>query len=176
MLPVLLGAGVLVALLAAGSLSSEDVALSEHFRLSEFLESGVAARLGLSNQPSAEHVRNLGYLARNTLEPWRQLVGPLRVTSGYRSKLVNEAVGGVAGSYHSEGQAADVAPLSVSADVAMRGLRRLVDSGEVKVDKAIIYHPSKGGHIHVSVVAGATPRRQFMYQPAGDAPLEVWNG
>ena len=64
---------------------------------------------GISNIPNAEHVANLIYLVENLLDKAREQLGmPITVTSGYRSEKVNKAVGGVATSQHTKGEAVDL--------------------------------------------------------------------
>jgi hypothetical protein len=47
-------------------------------------------------------------LCQNVLEPLRQIVQkPVIITSGYRSKKLNAAIGGSSSSQHTKGQAAD---------------------------------------------------------------------
>ena len=83
--------------------------LTDHFTLAELTASSTARRLGLSNElPPAlfGHVQALAEMLERTRE---QLGGkPLIVTSAYRSREVNRAVGGVATSDHTLGHAADV--------------------------------------------------------------------
>lgn len=114
------------------------------------------------NVPGPAELWELMVLARRCFEPFRSLVGPLRVTSGYRSPEVNAAVGGAQNSQHARGQAVDVAPLRMDARHAFEALER----SAVPVDQAILYHPSRGGHIHVSHRADGKNRRQFLYAPA----------
>lgn len=91
--------------------------LSEHFSLSEMLQSGVAVRFGIDNLPedvasaniSASDVKkNLRFLCRTVLEPLRQRVGRVLITSGYRTEALNKLVKGVANSQHLFGEAADI--------------------------------------------------------------------
>ena len=64
---------------------------------------------GISNIPNAEQVANLIYLVENLLDKAREQLGmPITVTSGYRSYAVNKAVGGVATSQHTKGEAVDL--------------------------------------------------------------------
>lgn len=86
-----------------------DRPLSPNFSLSEFLVSQTAARLGIANQPSNQHINNLERLAKDVLEPVRTLLGgnAIFISSGYRSPELNAAVRGAANSDHMEGQAAD---------------------------------------------------------------------
>ena len=88
--------------------------LSPHFTLAEMTASQTAARHGLDNTPPPEMVGHLVLLCEQILEPARAALGPLRVTSGYRSPLVNSRVGGSRTSAHCLGYAADVLPVSVS--------------------------------------------------------------
>jgi zinc D-Ala-D-Ala carboxypeptidase len=83
--------------------------LTEHFTLEEMTVSEYAARNGLKNNPSETAVQNLIILCTNVLEPLRLIVQkPVIITSGYRSKKVNAAIGGSPTSQHMKGQAADL--------------------------------------------------------------------
>lgn len=82
--------------------------LSENFTLSEFIKSDTATRLGIDNRAEPKHVGNLMLLCKNVLEPIRAHFGkPIVPTSGYRSKALNQAVGGSQTSDHSKGCAVD---------------------------------------------------------------------
>ncbi len=86
-----------------------NMQLSNNFRLSEFTRSDTAKRLGIVNEcSSVEQVLNLAYLCHMVLQPLRDRFGPIRINSGYRCPELNEAVGGVANSYHLRGEAADI--------------------------------------------------------------------
>lgn len=82
--------------------------LSEHFRLSEFVDSGTARQLHIDNTPEPIHVERLRQLCLHVLEPLRRRFGVIRITSGYRCERLNEAVGGVSRSQHLLGEAADL--------------------------------------------------------------------
>lgn len=86
--------------------------LSTNFTLGEFLRSSTAERdEGLRQEqfnPPSGIVDNLKYLVETTLQPIRSgLRFPIRITSGYRSPLLNKLVGGSATSQHCLGEAAD---------------------------------------------------------------------
>lgn len=84
--------------------------LAKNFTLEEFTRSETARRLGIDNTPSEENLKNLKVLATQVLQPARDEMGePLTITSGFRSRKLNRAVGGVYNSYHQFGQAADIA-------------------------------------------------------------------
>ena len=68
--------------------------LSPHFRLIEFTRSGEATQRGLDNTPGEKEIEALRALCENILEPMRHHFGAIYITSGYRSRRVNNAVGG----------------------------------------------------------------------------------
>lgn len=82
--------------------------LTQHFTLAELTASTTAQRLRLDNTPPPELVPRLVRTAE-MLERIRSTLGvPVVVTSGYRSRAVNAAVGGVTSSDHAQGHAADI--------------------------------------------------------------------
>ena len=88
------------------NMNNNDVRLSQHFKLTEFLN----LRKYPQNVPSMQVVANLTYGCHLLLEPARVVAGPLIVNSGFRSPEVNQRVGGVRNSQHLLGQAADIRP------------------------------------------------------------------
>jgi zinc D-Ala-D-Ala carboxypeptidase len=84
--------------------------LSEHLTLNEVTTSGTAKRLGIDNTPTTEHLNNLKLVAEKIFEPIRNHFGkPIKVSSGYRSKALNEATPGASStSQHSSGEALDL--------------------------------------------------------------------
>ena len=83
--------------------------LTKNFSLSEFTKSNTASRRGLDNNPTAEHIHNLVGLCEHILQPLRDYIGcSIRISSGYRGKALNEAIGGSKTSDHCNGNAADI--------------------------------------------------------------------
>jgi hypothetical protein len=83
--------------------------LSENLSLAEMVRSESAKRLGISNQPTPEHLHNMQLLAVCVFQPIRNhFKRPIHISSGYRSKELNKAVGGSNTSQHSTGQAIDI--------------------------------------------------------------------
>ena len=82
--------------------------LSKNFVLSEITRSNTARRLGISNEPTKEHLENMQRLISNLIQPMRDELGPIRISSGYRSKALNRAIGGSSKSQHCKGQALDL--------------------------------------------------------------------
>jgi len=90
-----------------------NMRLSKNFILGEFLRSATAERypkiVEEQNNPSEEIIDSLQYLCKNTLQPLREILGaPMKITSGYRCKSLNDLVGSSDRSQHLKGQAADV--------------------------------------------------------------------
>ncbi|HEY3696517.1 D-Ala-D-Ala carboxypeptidase family metallohydrolase [Phenylobacterium sp.] len=112
--------------------------LSEHFSLEELLSSQTAARQGLDNTPSLQILNCLRVTAAQ-MERVRALLGgePITVSSGYRSRAVNAAVGGSATSAHMLGWAVDFncfrfgSPLQICRAIARSPLHfdQLIEEG-----------------------------------------------
>ena len=83
--------------------------LSKNLDLGELTRSESAKRAGISNTPTAEHIENMKKLANNIFQPIRDHFGvPIFISSGYRSKQLNDRIGGSSTSQHSSGEAIDI--------------------------------------------------------------------
>ena len=83
--------------------------LSKNLSLAEVMRSETAKRKGISNMPTPEHIENFKKLAENVFQPIREHFGvPIHISSGYRSKALNTAVGGSLSSQHCKGEAIDI--------------------------------------------------------------------
>ena len=81
--------------------------LSKNFTLNELTYSSTALRRGIDNEPSKEGILKLTLLAA-FLQVIRDRIGPLRITSGYRSPLLSEAIGSSSNSQHCRYEAVDL--------------------------------------------------------------------
>jgi zinc D-Ala-D-Ala carboxypeptidase len=90
--------------------------ISKNFTVGEFLESQAGRRHRIEEQfnPPREALINLKLLVENILQPLRDAIGPIHVSSGYRCPRVNKIVGGASKSQHILGQAADLKGIRVS--------------------------------------------------------------
>ena len=112
----------------------------------------------------SEVTENAIALVEEVLDPARKAFGKaIKVNSGYRCPLKNKAVGGVAGSQHLKGEAADIAPaefkgLSVQEfkGELTRLARIIVENG--KYDQLILY-PT---FLHVSWKRIGQNRKQIL--------------
>ena len=82
--------------------------LSKNFALSEITHSNTAKRLGIDNEPTETHLQNMQHLVDNLIQPLRDSIGPIRISSGYRNPSLNRAIGGSRSSQHCKGQALDI--------------------------------------------------------------------
>ena len=83
--------------------------ISAHITLREGIESYTAKRKGIENIPSDYELTNMVGVAENIFEPLREWVGgPIKINSFFRSKELNEAIGGSSRSQHCEGRAIDI--------------------------------------------------------------------
>ena len=131
--------------------------LSPNFSLEELTFSQVASRRGLNNVPSEKVKDNLERLAF-FLEQVRKVFNkPFLISSGYRSKEVNESVGGSKTSQHCEGCAADFNVKGVSPHAVVRAI---VDAN-IPYDQVILEFDS-WVHISIPTVKGSTPRKQAL--------------
>lgn len=129
----------------------------KYFTIAELCRSNTADRLGIDNRCRKEHVVNLTALVDNVLDPLREWYGkPLTVSSGFRCRALNEAVGGSATSQHMSGQAADI-------DTGDRGQNKLLFEHirkSLPFDQLI--DESDFAWVHVSYRADGNNRNQVL--------------
>lgn len=82
--------------------------ISKNFTLEELTRSNTALRMGIDNTPSKEHILKLRLLTTQFLQVLRDRIGALRVTSGYRSQELCEAIGSNKFSQHAKAEAVDL--------------------------------------------------------------------
>jgi len=81
--------------------------LTRNFSLLELTKSDTAIRRGIDNEPNADQIDKLKLLCENILQPVRDHFGRVKVTSGFRSVALCEAIGSSANSQHAKAEAAD---------------------------------------------------------------------
>ena len=86
-----------------------NTSVTMHFTIEELYASKTAKEKGINNKPNMQQMINLVYLCAYVLEPLRVAMNePIKIGSGFRSRELNAAVGGVYNSQHCKGQAADL--------------------------------------------------------------------
>jgi hypothetical protein len=139
--------------------------LSRYYTLGRLTHSDTAQARGIENHPPPELLPNLRRLARG-LDQVRRLLGhPLAITSGYRSPVLNAAVGGAPVSQHAQGLAADFTcpgfgpPLEVA---------RAIRDSPIVFDQCIAEYAD---WVHLSF--SASPRRRVLtIYSAGEGYLD----
>lgn len=122
--------------------------LTEHFSFAEMTRSQTATRKGIRNVPSVEATKALILLCEKVLEPVRAHFGvPVRISSGYRSPRLNQAIGGSRSSQHCKGEAADFTLPGVSNIDVVRWMHAKLDYDQ------LIYEYGESGWIHCSYSA-----------------------
>ena len=135
--------------------------LSRNFSLLELTKSDTAVRKGINNNPNAGQIEKLKDLCENILQPVRDHFGRVKVTSGYRSIELCEAIGSSARSQHAKAEAADFECLGTdNAELADWIYSNL------EFDQLILefYTPGEpnSGWIHCSYTSDQ-PRKQFLW-------------
>ena len=133
--------------------------ISKNFCLSEFTRSDTAKRLGINNDNvDMEVVLNLAFLCHMVLQPLRDRFGPITISSGFRTKALNQAVGGAPNSQHLMGEAADISlPTKAKGEEYYEFMKTL------PVFDQLIWERSRGTYwIHVSIKRLGTNRRQIL--------------
>lgn len=128
--------------------------MTKNFTLAEL----TITKTGLPNALPKHLEPNLRALAENVLQPARDALGPLQVTSAYRSPAVNARVGGTSKSQHVQAQAAD---LKYS-----KGNKVLLDwiINNLDYDQIISEFPDASGEpqwVHVSYVQGKNRKQKL---------------
>lgn len=83
--------------------------LSKNLYLSEVTKSQTAIQKGIKNEPTKEEIQNLKDIAENIFQPIRDhFKVPIGISSGYRSKKLNQIIGGSKTSEHMSGRALDI--------------------------------------------------------------------
>jgi zinc D-Ala-D-Ala carboxypeptidase len=127
--------------------------MTKNFTLAELTKT----KTGLPNALPKHLEGNLRALAENVLQPARDVLGALQVTSAYRSPEVNRRVGGTSKSQHVQAQAADL-KYSGGNSVLFRWLVQNVEFDQIIWEFGTDSEPS---WVHVSYVQGNN-RKQIL--------------
>lgn len=148
----------------------DDTKLSKNFFLSEFTDSPTAREERIPNDATIRQQDRLTGLCVNLLQPIRNALGPMFVTSGYRSLELNSAIKGAQDSAHLYGYAGDVKLYNGSLVSIMCFLW---ETPKIKFDQVILEFGSREDtenddwcHIGWKRSTGAQ-RRQFLQMKNG---------
>ena len=135
--------------------------LSRNFTLQELIKSDTAIRRGIDNNPNADQIEKLKALCENILQPVRDHFGRVKVTSGYRSPELCQAIGSSINSQHAKAEAADFEVMGVDNAELADWIKR-----ELEWDQLILEYYTPGepnsGWIHCSYIPEGR-RAQFLH-------------
>lgn len=137
------------------------------FTWDEFEASATATEKGIDNRILPEARAAIRALCTKILDHLRMVVGePVMIRSGYRSAALNVALQGAPQSQHMKGEAADIKTSSIlHGQRAAEWLAAAIVESGVPFDQVVWYHPSKGGHVHISYsISRSTQRGQTLYR------------
>jgi hypothetical protein len=141
--------------------------LTPHFTLEELTASETAERNGWDNSPNDQELANLTRLA-DFLEQVKVVLNgkPIMISSGLRTKKVNDAVGSKDTSQHRIGCAADFRVPGMTPDQVVKAI---IASG-IGYDQ-VIREFDRWTHISVPNSVDTSPRRQaLIIDKAGTRP------
>ena len=90
--------------------------------------------------------KNMTTLVEKILDPLREKIGVIRVTSGYRTPEYNKQIGGSPTSQHCKGEAVDIQPSNKSIQEVFEIIKKEFDFDQVILEK----NNSGAEWIHVS--------------------------
>ena len=147
--------------------------LSPHFTLAELCKTSAITADG--NIPSHVHIENLkrlcGWLEMLRSE-WNKRYGegddPIVINSGYRSEAVNKAVGGMKGSNHLTGCAADIRVAGIEQLVRYATiLLDISDESQEDFDELLLERSPRGGYwLHFAVRPSENRRKVRLLFPS----------
>ena len=150
---------------------NKQVRLSPNFTLGELCKT--SAKTADGNIPSHVHIENLKRLCgwlEELRRRWNNIYGegddPIVINSGYRSEAVNKAVGGVKGSNHLTGCAADIRVAGI--EQLIRYATILLDISDLNnedFDELLLERSPKGSYwLHFAVRPSGNRRKVRLIQ------------
>ena len=133
--------------------------LSKNFTLLEITKSNTAKRLGIKNAPDKEHLKNMQVLIRDLIQPIRDAIGPIRISSGYRNPQLNRAIGGSTKSQHCKGEALDL-QFWKDGEMCNKEIYDWVIKSEIEFDQMI--NEFDFAWIHISLKSKGKNRRMVL--------------
>lgn len=136
--------------------------ISKYITYQEAVTSQTAIRKGIINEPSISILTNMQLVGVRVFDVVREHFNtPLRISSFYRSLLLNNAVGGSKTSQHTKGQAIDI---QGTGDVTNKMIFDYIKDN-LDFDQLLAEYPDKNGEpawVHVSYVSKEKNRKQVL--------------
>jgi hypothetical protein len=124
--------------------------MSDHFTIKELTFSDTAVRLNIDNTPTDQVLINLQNLIQFVLEPVRENFDkPVKITSGYRSPALCQAINSKPTSQHTLGEAVDFEIIGIPNQVVSDWIVNNLDFDQCILE---FYNPKEynSGWVHCS--------------------------
>ena len=132
--------------------------MGKYFSITEFFKSDTADRRGINNRIPKDLLPNAEHLITEVLDPLREWYGrPIHINSGYRCPMLNKAVGGVAGSFHLTGCAADIDARDLEEN------KKLFSYIKEHLPFTELGWEGGGRWVHVALVPGREEEKEIFY-------------
>ena len=154
--------------------------LSANLTLAEVIKSSTAKRLGIDNTPTDQHLENLKLVAKHIFQPIREHFNkPINVSSGYRSKALNDATpGSSATSQHCSGEALDLDQDSMNTGVTNKMVFEFIKNN-LNFDQLIweFGTDQNPDWVHVSYESTGRQRKQILkaVRVNGKTTYKAWS-
>ena len=135
--------------------------LSRNFTLQELIKSDTAIRLDINNNPNSGQIEKLKDLCENILQPVRDHFGRVKITSGFRSVELCEAIGSSSRSQHAKAEAADFECVGVDNAELADWIKDNLPYDQLIVEYYTPGEPNSGW-IHCSYVSDQ-PRASYLW-------------
>lgn len=145
--------------------------MGKYFTIKELTHTSVQA----DNTPNEEQLKNLEQLIDvmdAVREEWTKVCEQnnwgnpaIKVTSGYRSKVVNDAIGGSKTSVHMLGYAVDFVPLNKRMREFQKFIQRYLEDNNIGFDQLIIEKPINGiaSWLHLGLYSNDGEQRKLIF-------------
>lgn len=138
--------------------------ISKHISYSEATVSQTSVRLQIDNTPNSVVLAKMKLVAEKCFEPIREHFNrPITISSFYRSKALNQTIGGVVNSQHQTGEAIDIQCGGAHSDMNLEILNWAKTN--LDYDQLINEYPDSKGcpsWVHISFKSKETNRHQFL--------------
>ena len=147
--------------------------LSKNFDHREFERSATADQLGVSNEMTTSHMNNGTALCEKVIQPMRDHIEiAMKISSGYRCRKVNYAVGSSEGSHHRYNHNHAAADIQIVDKIskrhnvsALKQIYKMAISENLPFDQMIFEKKHKGRNVtywlHISHKRQGNNRQQY---------------
>lgn len=143
--------------------------LTKNFSWEEFSYSYTAEQRGIKNVPPADKVesvkKNARLLCDNVLQPLRDLIGPITISSGYSCAELSKVLGRKPTSQHCSGMAADIVSNEYPALQVAKIIKQNFHFDQLIFERRFNKAGKKTEWVHVSYKSEHENRNEVLYSP-----------